>query len=272
MKFFSKFACVAAPLALVVAVPAAAQDAGATQRADETTLAAMAKMFAVEPLTAEQQARLPQATRIIDKMIPPGTMGEMMGSLFDGMMAPIMEMANSAPRGEVARQLGQPAEALDMSDQQLAEAADILDPVRGERNARVSQVMPRLMRGLMEVMEPSMRKAMTEVYAVHFSPRELADIEAFFSTESGLSFARKSFSMSADPRILAGTMEAMPAMMESFAGMEKQIADATADLPPERSYAQLSAADRARLSALTGMSQAELQSSMAAAAEARKRD
>ncbi len=257
----------AIPLALAVAAPAIAQDAAASPQQNDAMFAEIAKMFAVEPLTAEQQARLPQARSIIEKMIPPGTMGEMMGSLYDGMMAPIIEMAASDPRSDVARQLGLRPDALDMTDEQLAEAADILDPVRDERNARLAQVMPGMMRGLMEVMEPSMRKAMTEVYAVHFNARELADIETFFSTETGLSFARKSFTMSADPRIVAGTMEAMPAIMGSFANMEKQMADATADLPPVRGFAQLSGSERARLAALTGMSEAEIEQVMATAAE-----
>lgn len=258
MKFVTKALFATAALTLAFASPATAQES------EEDVMAMMAQMFPVEPLSEEEQARLPLSQEIIGKMIPPGTLGEMMGSMFDGIMEPIMEMASTARAGDVAKLLGVESYQLDMSEEALSEAAQILDPVRDERNAAISAVMPKMMGRVMDAMEPSMRKAMTEAYAITFTDQELNDINAFFSTESGLSYARKSFTLSSDPRVIGASLEAMPAMMEIFGQMESEMEAATADLPPERGFADLSQAEIDRLAELTGLSVDEIEASMTA--------
>ena len=92
--------------------------------------------------------------------------------------------------------------------------------------------------------------------------RELDDIDAFFSTESGLSYARKSFAMSSDPRIIAASMESLPTIMGSLGEFETDLAAAAADLPEPRTFAELSAEERARLAELLGWSVEELEANM----------
>jgi len=243
----------------LAAHPAIAQE----KTPDAEAIAMMQEMFKAEPLTPEQAERLPLARTIVGKMMPEGSLGEMMGSMFDGVLKPIMEMAGEAPRADVAKQIGLEASDLSaMEEGELAELANLLDPVREERNRRIAGVMPQIMADIMGVMEPSMRKAMAEAYAVHFDEVELSDIDAFFSTESGLSFARKSFTMASDPRIIAGSMEAMPALFESFARIEEQMALATADLPKPKVHSQLTAPERARITELLGWDEAGLKQSM----------
>lgn len=241
--------------------PVAAQDEGP----DEEAFAAMMAMFKPEPLTEEQEERLPKARSIVDKMIPPGTLGDMMGSMFDKILDPIMSMATKASSEELSGKLGIELGELDLNEEQTAEIAAILDPAWQERREREAAVMPKLMTTMMSAMEPGMRKAMSEAYAVYFNDQELSDIDAFFSTESGIAFARKSFTMSSDPRVLGASMEAMPAMFESIATIESEMEAATADLPEPRKHADLSAAQRARLAELAGISVGELDENMLAA-------
>ena len=250
---------IGASLALF-AQPVAAQD-----ESEEDAFAAFAAMFTAEPLTEEQQARLPLAKEIVGKMIPEGTLGEMMGGMFDSIFDPIMEMATSNPKGDVAKMLGVESYELDVTEEQAVELATILDPVWKERNSLMASTMPALMKDMMQVMEPPMRKAMSEAYAVYFNEQELNDIDAFFSTESGLAFARKSFTMASDPRIIGASMEAMPAMMESLGSLETKMEEATADLPAKRSFAELSAEERARIAEITGASVEDIQQTMEAA-------
>lgn len=259
MKIFTKALLAAMPFTLAFASPATAQES------EEDVMAMISQMFPVEPLSEEEQARLPLSQEIIDKMIPPGTLGEMMGSMFDGIMQPIMEMASAAQAGDVAKLLGVESYQLEMSEEELEEAAQILDPVRDQRNAAISAVMPAMMGRVMDAMEPSMRKAMTEAYAITFTEQELADINAFFSTESGLNYARKSFTLSSDPRVVGASLEAMPAMMAIFGEMEAEMEAATADLPPERGFSDLSQAEISRLAKITGLSAQEIEAGMSAA-------
>ena len=249
----------------LLAAPVQAQDDAAGP--DAEMMEAMRTMFPVEPLTAEELSRLPMARSIIDKMIPPGTLGEMMGGMFDQMFGPLMQMATSNPTGDVARQLGVEASDLELDEEQAVELAGILDPAWRERNEAMANVMPELMKGMMATMEPPMRKAMSEAYAIYFTEQELADIDAFFSTPTGLSYARKSFAMGSDPRILGASMEALPAMMESMADIEAQMEAATAALPAAKGWGDLSPAERARISELTGLEQSEIEENMTFAAE-----
>jgi len=247
-------ACIA-----LTALPAAAQD----DAADEAALAAVMGMFKAEPLTAAEESRLPMATEVVAKMIPPGSLGEMMGSLFDGFLKPIMGMDLEPSAANVAEQLGVAAYDITIEEGDSAEALAILDPVWTKRKQIERDMIPALMTQMMTAIEPPMRNAMSEVYAVHFTAEELNDINAFFGTTSGANFARKSFTISSDPRLIGSMMESMPLIMSTIADIEQQIEGATADLPPVRGFDELDPAERARLSELVGVSEAELKALMA---------
>ena len=254
-------ACLVGGLALACAGPVAAQEGGE----DEEMFAAMMSMFAPEPLTAEQEARLPAAQAIVAKVVPPGTMGEMMSSLFDGMLGPIMDMALQPSSAEAAKQLGVDPDELELDAEQSAEVLALLDPVWRERQERTLAATRSAIGKMMTAMEPAMRDAMSQLYAINFNGRELADIDTFFSTDSGAAFARKSFTMASDPRMMGAMMQSMPQMMSSFAEMEADMAAAMADLPPARGFADLDSAQRARLTELTGLDEAALEEGMARA-------
>ncbi|WP_086738535.1 DUF2059 domain-containing protein [Erythrobacter colymbi] len=237
--------------------------AGSGAEGMDQAMAALGAMFKVEPLTAEQEARLPQAQRVINRMIPEGTLGEMMGGMFDKLLGPMLD-ATEAPADETIRKgVGIGPAALDLTEAQAAELAALFDPAYAERHKRERALMPALMRDMMTAMEPTMRKAMSELYAIHFSQKELDDVEAFFLTDSGAAYARKSFTMSSDPRIVSATMESLPQLMASFASMEEKMKAATADLPPKRSFAELSKAEKAKVSKLTGYTAADIEGMLA---------
>lgn len=262
-------AAATAALALVCATPVAAQE----DAAEEDRFAAMMSMFAPEPLTAEQEARLPAAQAIVAKIVPPGTMGEMTSSMFGGMLGPIMDMALQPSSAEAAKQLGLDPEDLELDSDQSAEVLALLDPVWRERQERTLEATQSAIGKLMTAMEPAMRDAMSQLYAVNFDARELSDIDTFFSTDSGAAFARKSFTMASDPRMMGAVMQSMPQLMGSFAEMEADMAAAVADLPRARGFTDLDAAQRARLAELTGLDQAAIEEAMArAAAEAEDED
>ena len=245
-----------APLALL-ASPALAQPA-------EDELAALGQIFAPpEPLTAEQQGRLPAARALIERIIPPGSLGEVMGGMFDTMLSPMMQMGVDDPASAVAEGLGSSGYAMDLSPENAAEAAAILDPAWAERRQVQMALVPQLMARMMAGIEPVMKNVMAELYAINFTARELADIDAFFATPSGAAYARRSLAMGSDPRMAGAMMQAMPSMFEGMATLEAELAAATAHLPAPRSYDDLSLAQRSRLSALTGLSKNEIEAGMA---------
>lgn len=249
-------------------VPAMAQQEGDAEIAidgDEMMgemFGALGQMLKAEPLTAEQEERLPLAKTIVGKMIPEGSMSEMMDKMMGGSLGSIMKLAGEAvPKQKLAEKLGTNAFALDMSDNDAAELLSVFDPQWKERQKREADMMPKIMGDILSVMEPPMRKAISELYAINFSTKELSEIDAFFSTETGTNFARKSFTMASDPRVMAASMEALPQMMGSFAKIETMMAQATADLPKPRNFSQLTADEKAFVTEASGLSAEEIEQS-----------
>lgn len=246
----------AAALALVC-VPAAAQDATQDGEAAEMTEAmnAFSQMFEIEPLTPEQEARLPVARRLVEALMPEGSMRDMMAGALDGMFSPLTQM-EADPAGALENALGYMVDTSEMDEADVIAALDIVDPAWRERQAAELAAAEGMMTRIGEVMEPIVRDVMAELYAIYFTQEQLEDIETFFGTETGAVFARESWSMSSDPRMMARVMgnEAMWATILDFESMGTLMEQA----PQSRSYEDLRSEERARVMELTGISDEQL--------------
>ncbi|WP_301751993.1 hypothetical protein [uncultured Erythrobacter sp.] len=258
-------ALIALPGALAAqdTVPEATAATAADSDGMDEAMAKLRGMFPAEPLTAEQQARLPAAERLIARIIPEGTMAEMIDKMMGGVLGPIMELGPDGAATTIARQIGVETYALDLDEAKAGELASLFDPAWQERQKREAALFPEMMRDMMATMEPTMRKAMSELYAIRFTDSELAEIDGFFATATGTKYARESFLMASDPRVAAASMDAMPAMMGMIGDMERRMTERTADLPAARSFDALSAAEQAKVAELTGYSIDEIRQSIA---------
>ena len=259
----------AAALALAATPLAAQADDGAPSDEDAQALAQLQSLFAAEPLTAEQQARLPLAEELIASIIPDGAMAAMMDTMFEGYLGPLMQLAAEAGP-DLSAHIGISAEELGLGENEAAEIVAIIDPDWKERRTRQMALMEQMMGEVMTTMEPAMRKGMSEAYAVNFTSAELKDIAAFFATESGATFARKSLALSSDPRIMGAAMQQMPAMMQHFARLEETMKSAMSGLGEPKTYDDLTSDEKARLVRITGLTSEKLRSRMEAAAAAEK--
>ena len=160
------------------ALPAAAQETPASAAAGEAAMAAMAGAFKVDPLTAEQQARLPLAQTIVGKIMPPGTMNEVMGAMSQSILGPLAALASTPTPGDAVRMLGADPDSVVLDDVTAKEVIGIIDPAWKDRREQSVAVTQETMTKVMGAMEPVIRKAMAEIYAVHFSTPELTDIDA----------------------------------------------------------------------------------------------
>ncbi len=277
----TKFLRLIAPLALVVMpVGAAAQASEASspeswpsEGADEVSggmfesgddwLGGLAQAFTPEPLTTDQIARLPAATALVERIIPPGSMQEVMGSMFDTVISPLAEAAAAVEpdaKSFVAEQLGLSTWDIEsMTPEQAETAAALFDPAWRERARREAEAAPIVGARMMAAIEPGIRQAMAELYAIYFTGEELAQIDAFFTTPVGANYARQSLRMGSDPRLAGAMMQQMPAMFEAAASMEAEMAALTADLPAARSLGDLSETERKGLASLLGMAVEDLE-------------
>ena len=255
----------AIPLALLATPVAAQSDEQAAD--DAEAMAKLSEIFAVEPLTAEQKARLPLATDLVTSILPDGAMADMMNSMFSGFLDPLLELgAEAGP--DLGDHIGYAASELELSDEQVVEIATLIDPEWKERQQREMALIKTAMGEVMTAMEPAMRKGLSEAYAVHFSDSELRDIGAFFATEGGATFARKSYALSSDPRIMGAAMTQIPTIMQQFEAMGAKMEAAMADLPQKQTFDTLAPTQKARITELTGLSEEELRIGMEAAAAA----
>ena len=255
-------------LSLAVSAPAMAQDivmgeiegevaiddAEADGAMDEAAvLAMMSGLFQAEPLTAEQEARLPAATAIVATMMPEGFYGEIMRDMMEKTMRPMMAMF-SEPDFLLASRLTLDEAALaELSDAEKQELLTMLDSAWDQRADTMVDALISNMGGAFAAVEPPVRAGLAKAYAVRFDEAQLADISTFFATPTGGEFARQSMALFADPQVMGATMEAMPEMIGSFTEMETAMEAALESLPAERDYADLSLAQRARMADLLGV-------------------
>ena len=259
------FITLVAAAAIVGASPALAQndqtDAGGDMSAGKIDEVAeiMANLFQAEPLTAEQEARLPVAEAVVSAMTPEGFYSEMIGDMIDKMIRPMMSMV-TAPEFVMGARLDIDEEAIAaLDDTEQAEIVAMLDPAHDRRVDAILTVLAGKVGHAFATMEEPMREGLSRAYAVRFDNGQLADIGAFFATPTGSVYARESMALFADPQVVQASMQALPAIMGGFGNLEMAMNEAMASLPDERAYGDLSPAERTRMAELLGVEAARLQ-------------
>ena len=253
-----------AAAALVCAVPAAAQEdpehsqsAMSPGELDEFA-GMMASLFQTDPLTEEQNARLPAAQAVVGEMMPDGFYGEMMAGMMDKMLRPMLTMF-SQPEFVLGARLTVDAETIEaLEEGEQAELTAMLDPAYEARGDAMVAVLTSRMGGMFTAMEGPMREGLSKAYAVRFDDAQLADIAAFFATPTGGEYARESMALFADPQVMQASMQALPAMMSGFGDIESAMREAMAALPAERGYGDLTEAQRERMAELLDVDPAQL--------------
>ena len=264
-------AVVSAAAISLLAMPVSAQAPSDTSELSEPTgsmdtqMAELGEMFAgmfeTEPLTPEQEARLPAAAELTAIMLPEGFYSEMMTEMMDGFMSPLAGMMSSKEIASIAlssRLAIDPATIEALSDEEQLELVRMLDPGFDQRGSLMTDLLGSMLQETAILVEPLFREGMTRAYAARFDERQLADINAFFATPTGRIYASESMKLMADPQVMSASMQAMPVLMSRMGDMGSQIERAMAALPGEKALSDLTAGERARMSALLGVEQAEL--------------
>lgn len=252
----------AATLALGMAMPAVAQDEAdlnpKAQAQMDKVASLLGGLFQAEPLTAEQEERLPEASAVVAQIMPDGFYSKMMREMMDKTMRPMMS-AFATPEFILGARLDVDQETLAGLDEAAKlEAVEMLDPAYDRRVDAIVNVMTGKMGGMFAQMEDPMREGLSKAYAVRFDEAQLADIAAFFATPTGSTYASQSMALFMDPQVMQASMQAIPAMMSGFGDMESAMKQAMDPLPKERAYKDLTAQERTRLAQILGVRPAKL--------------
>ena len=219
----------------------------------------MSGLFQGEPLSAEQEARVPAAQAVVLTMMPDGFYTDLMNDMMDQMLRPMMSMFSN-PDFVLGNRLEVDPEMLAALDEaEKRELVTMLDPAHEKRGDAMVEAMTGNMGGVFANIEGPMREGLAKAYAVRFDAAQLTDIANFFATPTGALYAREQLALFSDPRVIQASMQAMPTMMGNMGDMENGIVEAMEALPAERSYADLSARERSRMSELLAISPAELE-------------
>ena len=152
---------------------------------EAAVLAVMSGMFQAEPLTAEQEARLPAATAIVATMMPEGFYGELMRDMMEKTMRPMMAMFSEPDFILASRLTLDEAAIAELGDAEKKELLTMLDPAWDQRADTMVNAMVANMGGAYAAVEPPVRAGLAKAYAVRFDEAQLADISSFFATPTG---------------------------------------------------------------------------------------
>lgn len=231
----------------------------------EDITARMRAALAADPLTPEQEARLPLARQLAEAMLPPGfytdtLQAEMMPLLRIGGLS----LAGNGARLIVKNATGQPWDKVSrLSDDAIIEATALLDPAAQRRADAVSASMKELAAQVAADVEPALREGYARAFAARFSDTDINAIKRFATTSSGATFFRQFLAIHTDTRVQIARLAIAPTIMAMLEPIAARFQTATKTLPERRNFSDLRQAERERLARLLDIGVAELQQSMA---------
>ena len=201
------------------------------------------KLFPPQP--DPDPARLALARTSVAAMWPDGAYRDMMVGFAGGMVDNVMRLKKS----DLPVATGTKAKADASADLSLHDAAAAKDPYFDERVAAIRAAVTDEFGRVSAVIDPRVRDGMARAMARRFDARQLTDINGFFATPSGRSFAGQYMQLWLDPDMLRGLMGAMPEMIKLMPDVMKRVKEATrqisrAALVPEGEAGQVVGADR----------------------------
>lgn len=241
----SSLFALAAVVGFAFAQPAAAQDSPATAQA------------------APDAARIAVAKVTIDYVFPAGTYAKMFGGSFSQIMDQAMDSMTEMPIANLMNSTGISQEDIaKLGRATLADVMEIMDPAYKQRQKATMDAMMPVLSNMMTSMEPVMREALADAYARRFTLEQLNDMNRFFATPSGTAYANNSMVIMMDPEVVGRVTKDTPRMVQEFIAqlpaIQEKVKAATANLPKQRDYADLTPDQKARLASLLGTDEKNL--------------
>ena len=223
---------------LLVATPAIAEDkpadkkaeAAGTKKADDFDISKMIAMFdKIFPAQPDPDpARLALAQQTANGVLPNGTYAALFDEAMSGLVDKVLAI-NPADFGAKSTKGAAPAslrESMAKEDPHFDERMRIMRKVIGEELIKISAVM-----------EPQLRVGLARSIARRFDEKQLKDINAFLTTDSGRAFAGQTMRFWVDPDVMRSMMQTMPHMISAMPGAMIRLELETAHLPKPKKKA-----------------------------------
>jgi Uncharacterized protein conserved in bacteria (DUF2059) len=208
---------------------------------------------------AMDAGRLALGQKIAGRLLPDGIYQKMLGGTMDQLMSGMMDQMMDLPLRDIVGMSGIKMDELKaLGPGTMKQILAIMDPAFRERMDVSMKVMMGEMGGVMTAMEPEMRSGLAEAYANQYDVDQLTEIERFFATPTGSTFAAKSTLIMMDPAMMKRMQAMMPKIMDAMPAIIQKVTSATASFPKARDYKALTADERAKLASLLGMKASDL--------------
>ncbi len=225
------------------------------QKEMDATIALIETMFDTSELPPIEPARLSLAERTTAALIPSGSLEKMMDNLYGKMLRTVLGEMGSNSDLMLSIKTGVESEKIAALDANTKNAvADLFDPHRKEREAQVIKVVRPLISEALADIEAPMRAGLAKAYARKFSADQLTELNSFFATPTGQSFAGESLALQADPEVMLAVVKAIPPMVTKFLDRAPAIEGQFKELPKEKALGDLSDAEMKKLAKLMKVS------------------
>ena len=237
--------------AAAVSTPAFAQEAPAPQTAEAAP--------AAETAPTPDAERMAAAKAVVEHLFPAGSYARVMNETLE-------KVVRAAVAKERDRQLSEIAVMGWLTDEQFQQLSDenieamiaIIDPASNKRMNAVRQAMAAELANAMSQIEPDIREGLILTYAQRFTPEQLIEINNFFSTPAGSQYAHESLPIFMAPEVMGQMTSKISKVGDQLPAMFEAVSMAVAGMPKHKFYAKLTKAERKRMAALMGLSEAEL--------------
>lgn len=254
-----------APVAEVVAVPQAEDEAASEydseayaaeakakmQKEMDEAIALVEKMFDTSSLPPIEPARLALAQKTMGALIPAGSLERMMDNLYGKMFKTIMGEFGGQSDLMLSIKTGVESDQIAKLDEATkGKVADMFDPHRKEREDQITRVVKPLISEVLGDMEPPMRDGMSKAYARKFTAAQLTDLNTFLATPTGALYANEWMALQADPEVMLAVIKAVPPLITKFIDRAPQIEKDMKDLPKEKQLSDFDDKELAKLAKL----------------------
>lgn len=183
------------------------------------------KIFPPQPDPPAALLALSRATA--EGVFPAGTYARLFDEMMSGMVDKVLAMRPSdlEPAGKAGAK-GRPASTSSLREELVKE-----DPHFEERMRIMRRVVGEELVKVSAIMEPKLRDGLARSIARRFDERQLGDINAFLSTDSGKAFGSQSMRMWVDPDVMRSMFTALPDMIAAMPGAFERLEKETAHLP-----------------------------------------
>jgi hypothetical protein len=118
-----------------------------------------------------------------------------------------------------------------LRDETLHQSLVAKDPLFDERMRLTRAAMTKEVMTFSAIIEPGLRDGLARAVARRFDQRQLADINAFFATDSGKAMGKHFLGLWFDPELMRSMVASMPEVILAVPGAMKRVQASIAHLP-----------------------------------------